>query len=95
MKCELLPFFESHRSLTYNVDQLYKYMKNHKLLDFKSEEMFRFILMESKGDLRKNLSHLKRIIRLAQKNRKCNCSDFDWVLPEKEPGLDNDCIQPE
>ena len=29
MKCQLLQFFESHRSLTYNVDQLYWYLKKH------------------------------------------------------------------
>ena len=86
MKCQLLQFFESHRYQIYCVDQLYKYMKKHQLLDIKSEDMFRFMLMESKGDRRRNIRHLKHLIRLAQKNRKCNCSDLDVSLIKDELG---------
>jgi len=86
MKCQLLQFFESHRSLTYNVDQLYWYMKKHNLLDVKSEDMFGFMLMESKADRRRNIRHLKHLIRLAQKNRKCKCSDLDLSLIKDELG---------
>lgn len=86
MKCEIWRFFESHRTQTYYVDQLYMYMKNHKLLDPISKESFKFILMVSQSDQRKNIRYLKHLIRLAERNRKCKCSDWDLACIKDELG---------
>jgi len=70
-------------------------MKSQELLNKKSDALFRTLLKDGKSDLWKNLNRLKQIYRHARKNRKCKCSDYDWIFPKEEPGLGCECIQPE